>query len=545
MHNNVATLPENVIALLQKKKSHQTITPNTTGELSFESVREGSRNAALMAHLGRLRHHGASEPELLAAGFKFNQEECEPPLDPSEVQQVAQNVAKYAVGMQSVEEAVEELNRKHAIVTIGGRVSILWIRESTFELITNIDLRLLYANRMCAGPGGKAKCIADAWLTHPNRGEYTGVVFEPGETKTKGAWNLWSKWGVTPIPGDCFLFIEHIRDIICAGNTEHAQWVMAWLADMFQRPQQKPGTALVFRGNQGTGKTIVGKIIGKLLGRSYTSVASARFLTGNFNSHLANCLFLQIDEGFWAGDRTAEGILKDMVTSPTMWIERKRMDPIEFPNYLRVLVTSNSEWVVPAGPKDRRFCVLDVSDQQMQQSSYFESLMEQMEHGGYEALLHHLLTLEYSNVDLRKIPRTAAWFDQLVSSLRPDEGWWYDILTRGTIPGDENGYGITLRGFLYDQYLRSSNKRGVSRKSLETQVGRFLTKYVPGLQKEEHKSGTEVRGRYRFPPLAECRKEFARILGYEIPWESPTEWQKDSSDVVHRVIELEAKGFDG
>jgi hypothetical protein len=540
--NNVAMFPAPIIARLGKKRDRQTVT--ATNEFSLYSVPEGGRNNALMSHLGRLRQRGATEAELLEAAFKYNQEEFDPPLDASEVQQVAHNAAQYAVGVQSSDDAVDELNKRHAIITIGGRVSVLMQKGDTFELMRVADLRTLYANRVCAAPDGKIKSIAEAWLKHPRRRQYSGIVFEPGGTTTEGAWNLWPGWGVMPTPGDCSLFLEHIHENICTGNEEYARWVLAWIADMFQRPCQKPGTALVFRGSQGTGKTIVGKIIGKLLGRCYVLVASPHLIVGHFNAHLVIVLMLQADEGFWAGDHTAEGVLKDMVTNQTIWIERKGIDAIEFPNYLRLLVTSNNEWVVPAGPMERRFCVMDVSERRMQQSSYFEKLMEQMEHGGYEALLHHLLTLDYSDVDLRQIPRTAALFEQQVSSLRPEEGWWYDVLSRGALPGDFEGYGLVRRSLLYTHYLHSLNRLGVRRRSLETQVGRFLNKYVPGVRREDQKVGPDpqakAQGIYRFPSLKECRKAFAKRLGFEIPWDNPeAAWQPDTghSDYTNGAFE--------
>jgi hypothetical protein len=45
-------------------------------------------------------------------------------------------------------------------------------------------------------------------------------------------------------------------------------------------------------------------------------IADPRYITGRFNSHLVKCLLLHCDEGFWAGDKAAEGKLKDLITGP-------------------------------------------------------------------------------------------------------------------------------------------------------------------------------------------------------------------------------------
>ncbi len=85
--------------------------------------------------------------------------------------------------------------------------------------------------------------------------------------------------------------------------------------------------------------------------------------------------------------------LKDLITSGVQWIERKGIDAVEVPNYVRVFVTSNSDWVVPAGLEERRFCVIDVAESHMQDKAYFSAIMDQMNNGGYEALLQHLIDL--------------------------------------------------------------------------------------------------------------------------------------------------------
>jgi hypothetical protein len=60
-------------------------------------------------------------------------------------------------------------------------------------------------------------------------------------------------------------------------------------------------------------------------------------------------------------------------------------------NFIRLIVASNNDWVVPAGLEERRFFVLDISDKYMQNHEYFKKLFDQMDNGGREAMLHDLL----------------------------------------------------------------------------------------------------------------------------------------------------------
>jgi Family of unknown function (DUF5906) len=184
------------------------------------------------------------------------------------------------------------------------------------------------------------------------------------------------------------------------------QWVIGWCADIVQHPARKSSTSLVLRGFQGTGKTIFGKVIGSLLGPQYLPIADSRYIVGQFNSHLISCPLLHADESFWAGDHAAEGKLKHLVTGDWHMIELKGIEPIKVRNYVRLLVTGNQDWIVPAAKEERRFAVLDVGDKHREDHKYFAAIERQMEAGGREALLHHLLNFDLSQVNLRTIPKT-------------------------------------------------------------------------------------------------------------------------------------------
>jgi hypothetical protein len=132
-----------------------------------------------------------------------------------------------------------------------------------------------------------------------------------------------------------------------------------------------------------------------------------RYVTGRFNSHLVLALLLPADEGFWAGDHAAEGKIKDLVTGDFHFIEFKGREPIKIRNYVRLLVTGNPDWLVPAGMEERRFAVFDVGEDHMQDHAYFAAIEKQMNEAGREALLDYLLGFDLSTVYLPQIPKAA------------------------------------------------------------------------------------------------------------------------------------------
>src|SRR5262249_23711802 len=146
-------------------------------------------------------------------------------------------------------------------------------------------------------------------------------------------------------------------------------------------------------------------------------------------------LLLHADEAFWAGDKRAEGTLRDLVTGDKHFIEHKGVDPISVENYLRLFNTGNPDWLVPAGFGEPRVAGMDVRDQHKEDHAYFAAIDTEMGNGGREALLHFLLNFDTSRVNLPTIPKTAALLDQKIASATPEEAWWLDVLRRGELPG--------------------------------------------------------------------------------------------------------------
>jgi hypothetical protein len=325
-----------------------------------------------------------------------------------------------------------------------------------------------------------------------------------------------------------------LQDNVAQSDTALFNWIEAWFADIFQKPAKKCGTAVAIRGKQGAGKSIVGKTIGSLLGPHFKSIASPRLLTGQFNAHMTALLLLHADEAFWAGDHKAEGILKDLVTGEKNPIEHKGKEIFWVDNHIRLFITGNPDWVVPAGFEERRFATLDVGELHREDHPYFAAIEHQMCNGGREALLYHLLhNVDCSAVDLRTIPRTAALFEQKVQSMNSEQGWWLDVLRRGILPGDWEGTGQAPKEFVYRNYTRHGQHRGVLHRALETKLGMFLHKVVPGLTTSRatyrvHPSpySTEFRqgGTYLFPSLAECRAAFEKQLNQELVWDTEGTW---------------------
>jgi hypothetical protein len=432
---------------------------------------------------------------------------------------------------------VHELNEEYALVLIGSKAVVMRERddvpiEDTTRVLSLDAFMAWFANKLTEvyGPNGVIKTITwgKCWYSHPERRAYSGIEFHPnpdGAPGTEGYFNLWSGFSVEPAkerdPLRYKTFRDHLLANICHGNEDHFTWLFGWFADMVQRPRERPGTAVVTRGAEGVGKTIAGQIVGSLFPKHYFLVDDARYVTGNFNAHMASCLLLQADEAVWAGDKAAEGRLKGLITSPIQQIEHKGIDPIRLVNYVRIMFTSNEDWVVPAGKTARRYAVWDVDPRCMKNTKYFAEMREEMDNGGREALLADLLAFDLNSVDLRQVPLTAALLEQKIRSLDSVESWWFQRLMSGATARDgEEWHRTVLCKSLFEDYLAVADRVGVRRKQDETMFGSKLHKLLPGIERKRRTvaPGQPRKWVYLLPPLSVARERFEAAVDQPVDW---------------------------
>lgn len=526
----IKSLPQADVALLPISDKMKALIPTDGGDYG----KDGDRSAALMAVLTAMAASNCTDEQMYAVMWHepIGQHAREQSNLGRYFQRQVDRAREFAArpdatkqfGVTEDDPNIAELNRDYALVLVGGRSAIL--RETDQEpggytLLSHSAFDNWFANRYVA-PNKKRMALSKYWMSHPDRRNYEGLVFAPGRDEP-GYYNLWRGFALAPCPGDCSKFLGHILDNVCQGNQELFEWLTGWFAQLVQQPEVKLGTAVVLRGKEGTGKSIVGKAFGSLLGPHYVPVAKPELVTGRFNGHLSNCLLLQAEEAFWAGDRAAAGALKDLITNDLLVVEFKGLEAIRMRNYVRLFATSNEDWVVPAGLTARRFAVFDVGEANLGDKAYFKAIADELDNGGRAALLYHVLNFDLSKVNLRSVPKTKALLEQKLHSLDGEQGWWLGVLMRGELPGALNEPRCCPTQTVFNHYLEQTDRAGIRRRRIETLIGTFLKKYVPGLRRSERRGIGPI---YEFPPLLECRAAFERLIQQEIDWPEQDDWRR-------------------
>lgn len=510
------------------------------------TITAGDRNHKGYIVACKLRDFGLDQARVLH--LMQDDWKCEPALETDELEHVIRSAFQYSqnsFGIDTPEKEfkpvvddsklspIERMNKEYAFIMIGGGHFIL--HETTgpdgkfhVDYLNEQTFHKKFAPENLSF-GDKTTPLSMAWLRSPKRREYKGLCFKPGLPTPEGWYNLWRGFSVEPLAkGDrptpiaqksLDQFLEHARDNVCKGDAKLFEWLMAYFGHLIQKPWEKPGTCLVFRGGKGVGKNALVERVGSLLGPHFILTDDGRYLTSNFNGHLENLLMLAFDEAFWSGDKQAEGRLKGLITGTFHNIERKGREPYKVENCIRTIVIGNEDWLIPASADERRFAVFDVGDGKKQNIEFFKSMREGMEAGGYQLLLRYLLDVDLSRIDVSRAPTTQALFDQKISSLDLFYQYWWNCLTDGRIIGSEfNGAWpeeINKESFRnsFMTYAKKRNSRG--RLPEDTRIGKMLFACCPSADTSRRSKSPRA---YKLPGLLEARLDWESFIGHKIEW---------------------------
>lgn len=459
-----------------------------------------------------------------------------------------------AEGPRSWGYDAEAINHDYALVLLGGRAVVVKEQpagpiEDRVRVLSIEAFDHWFSNKFTevVAADGKLKAVpwGRAWRTDKRRRQYAGIEFFPnpdGADETPGYLNLWRGFGLAPSPeGSWAIFRDHLFNNVCQGDQHLFDYVFGWFAHIVQKPRERVGTALVLRGRMGTGKTKVGEVFGSVIPAHYFQVDDPRYIVGQFNAHMASCLLLQAEEAVWAGDKHAEGRLKGLITSESQMIESKGIDPIRIRNYVRLMMTSNEDWTVPAAPGERRFCILDVHPRCANNHTYFAEMQAELDAGGRARLLYDLLRFDLSKINMRQIPHTEALLGQKLRSLDPLDSWWFNRLSEGapTRASTDWQNSVTVDA-LYNDYLKSAEEIGAGRKRDRSIFGQRLSKLAPGVQKTRPRIEGEDRRpwRYELPSLTDCRASFEEMLGQPIVWPADAAGEREQIVAIDEEVPL-------
>ncbi len=419
------------------------------------------------------------------------------------------------------DRVISEFNKIHAIVHV-DQTYILTEKNNVlggqdFSLESRQSLMDYYEDETILCIDGLERCKAKIWLKSPKRRKYKGIVFDPRKTECDNDYyNLWRGFAKQPIQGDCSKYWTHVKENVCNNNEEAYQYLRKWLACVFQQPDFVH-TAIVLCGAPGVGKNSFVDPLGVLLGSHYAPLSNISELVSNFNYHLKNAVLIHANEALWGGNKKEIGTVKAMITEQKCLIEGKGKDRIVVKNFKHVILSSNEDWPVHLDPDDRRFFVLHVSDKHQEDHAYFNAIKNDLENGGYEALLYDLLHENIVDFNPRTLPSCSDSFSIKIRSAGSSYRYLYDVLCQGgfSIGSDENEglpvWGGTIpKSAIYEDYTNWCQNSG-ERASTKELLCRAIKKLIPSVEDTRPGGGSRARC-YKFGSLKESRDDFCKMF---------------------------------
>jgi hypothetical protein len=358
----------------------------------------------------------------------------------------------------SKEEAINELRSQGFRRVTDGRSISLYNVVKTGAMYTPASISLAYQDWYVEAINGKGETTVkqiggdllsgDVYnMNNPVHRMVSDYGAEPMSSflSETGEWllNTWRGWATKPkditsapkeIIDNCELWLSHIKDIICNGEEPVFQHVIAYMAHMFQHPEEKPRIAICIKGEQGCGKGAFWELIKTLCGREYTFESNdSKDALGTFNKSLVESFVVNMNEWHW--DEELSGVMKGLVTDMHQKMRKMYVDAVMIKSYTRYIITTNEEFVIRLEQGDRRYFMMKASSAMCGTAGrdYFKRLFGSLSTVApyiMDYLLHHVDISEWIPEDF---PRTEEYMQHMEMGKKPFERYMDALIARESL----------------------------------------------------------------------------------------------------------------
>lgn len=155
-----------------------------------------------------------------------------------------------------------------------------------------------------------------------------------------------------------FPLIKELLMNLCGQNDKNYEYLNNWLSFIINNPTTKIPTAIIFQGQQGSGKgRFKSLILDNIFGENCQEINQSS-LESNFNDYLLGKQIIVANEVMHNENRQVlPNILKNLVTDEDITINQKYMKPIVGKNFTHWIFCTNSDNPIKIDPDDRRYSV--------------------------------------------------------------------------------------------------------------------------------------------------------------------------------------------
>lgn len=373
----------------------------------------------------------------------------------------------FAKGYSSVKEEFEKIafmlrdTVEYAFVKSSGDIQIVKKKDfkDRFEDWSYMEVKQKKSGETCT----EQVPFIDKWLKDPEKRYHTHLDLIPPPLKAPNeVYNLWKGFDIERskvAPKNPSRVFELIK-VLCNHDMNAYEYVVDWIAQMFQFPAVKTGTAICFKSKQGAGKGSLYNILQKMMGSLCNETADPlQTIFGTHGNIHIGKVFVAIDETGSGDTCKVLGKLKNIITSDKTIYNEKGLKQVVVSNFTRFMFTTNNSVPISLdGKDDRRYCIVECSSELCKKSEFWNSFYDEVvnDEGVIRGFYDALMGRDISGRNWMKLPDTELRQEVIDVSTHPIV-FWFDIFIRSN-PIEQRWTPIQL----YDGYRSYCTEHGIN-----------------------------------------------------------------------------------
>tara|TARA_R110000851_G_scaffold57631_2_gene134234 strand:- start:4 stop:2169 length:2166 start_codon:yes stop_codon:yes gene_type:complete len=282
-------------------------------------------------------------------------------------------VPKQRITYEDVKNQFEKENCKVA-------AEFICEKHNNFNIYNKYLYNILHEEMVYTNEKGEEKNFMESWFLDNNKRKYDKYDTIPKDSMCPSyVYNMWEKLPVELMPSiesniklETALnwFLNHIN-VLVDYNELHYNFVIMWLAQMFQYPENK-SIQLIFIGDEGTGKGTFVKFLTTIMGGSHRCFNTANpqdDIFGQFNDCMKKAFLVVMNEADKSGNYNNNSKFKDLITEPYINIHPKGEKKFTMKSVHRFMGFSNNP--DPSIKNKRRDFTMKTSSDKVNNSEYF------------------------------------------------------------------------------------------------------------------------------------------------------------------------------
>lgn len=157
------------------------------------------------------------------------------------------------------------------------------------------------------------------------------------------------------------VFLEHLM-IMCGNDKTVVDYLVKYIASIVRCPYKKTTVCIVFKSDEGTGKSTLWDFVGNcILGKKYyvSSEKPADFV-GNFNDAGESKILIALDDTSQKNTYTAMEDIKSWISRKEGQVRRKHKDTKNMVrDFANIIFCTNRFNIISIQPTDRRFMIIE------------------------------------------------------------------------------------------------------------------------------------------------------------------------------------------